>query len=241
MRGRSGSSSGSAGARATTAAQACCRRSVSICATRTGESWNRVVPPWRVWLRYRSSASIRACAAVTFGPQKGATPAQVAILDAALAHFADVVAKATGRDLRDAPGAGAAGGMGFALIALLGARMRPGVELIAELRGLADALEGAELCLSGEGRIDEQTLRGKTLAGVARIARSKQVPVLAFAGSVDPAVEPELFAAGVTCFPIADAPISPDESIARAAGLLRNAAARAARSWLVASAARLRA
>jgi glycerate kinase len=182
-----------------------------------------------------------AGASVTFGPQKGATPAQVAILDAALAHFADVVAKATGRDLRDAPGAGAAGGMGFALIALLGARMRPGVELIAELRGLADALEGAELCLSGEGRIDEQTLRGKTLAGVARIARSKQVPVLAFAGSVDPAVEPELFAAGVTCFPIADAPISPDESIARAAGLLRNAAARAARSWLVASAARLRA
>ncbi|HXP93563.1 MAG TPA: glycerate kinase [Candidatus Binatia bacterium] len=176
-----------------------------------------------------------AGASAVFGPQKGARPSDVAALDAALDHFADVVARATGRDLRDSPGAGAAGGMGFALIALLGASIRPGVELIAELRGLSNALEGAALCLTGEGRIDEQTLHGKTVDGVARLARARDVPVLAFGGSVDSAVEPELFRRGVACLPIADAPLSLAESMAQSGMLLRAASARAARCWRAAS------
>ncbi len=176
-----------------------------------------------------------AGASAVFGPQKGARPADVAALDAALDHFADVIARSTGRDLRNAPGAGAAGGMGFALIALLGASIRPGVELIAELRGLSTALDGAALCLTGEGRIDEQTLRGKTVDGVARLARARNVPVLAFGGSVDAAVEPELFRRGVACLPIVDAPLSLAESMAQTGTLLRAASARGARCWRAAS------
>lgn len=174
-------------------------------------------------------------ASSVFGPQKGATDADVVALDSSLAHFADVVARTTGRDLRDTPGAGAAGGIGFALIALLGARLRPGVELIAELRGLPRSLDGASLCLTGEGRIDAQTLRGKTVDGVARLARARGVPVLAFGGSVDAGVEPALYERGVVCLPIAVAPASLEESIAQAALLLRGAAARAARCWRAAS------
>jgi glycerate 2-kinase len=174
-------------------------------------------------------------ASAVFGPQKGAAGADVAALDAALGHFADVVARVTGRDVRDAPGAGAAGGMGFALIALLGARLRPGVEIVAELRGLAQALDGAALCLSGEGRIDEQTLHGKTVDGVARLARAHAVPVLAFGGSIDPLVEPALSARGLVCLPIASAPLSLEDSMAKATDLLRSAAARAARCWRAAS------
>ena len=174
-------------------------------------------------------------ASAVFGPQKGAAGADVAALDAALGHFADVVARVRGRDVRDAPGAGAAGGMGFALIALLGARLRPGVEIVAELRGLAQALDGAALCLSGEGRIDEQTLHGKTVDGVARLARAHAVPVLAFGGSIDPLVEPALYERGIVCLPIASAPLSLEDSMAKATDLLRSAAARAARCWRAAS------
>jgi glycerate kinase len=176
-----------------------------------------------------------AGAAAVFGPQKGASPADVRVLDAALTHYADVVARTTGRDDRGRAGAGAAGGMGFALIALLGATIHPGVELVAELRGLAPALDGAALCLTGEGRIDEQTLRGKTVAGVARLARERGVPVLAFGGSVDAAVETRLYERGVTCLPVVDAPMALADAMERAPHLLRAAAARAARCWLAAS------
>ena len=89
-----------------------------------------------------------------------------------------------GVDHRDAPGAGAAGGLGFAVKAFLGARFRPGVDIVAELGGLAQAVEGATLVFTGEGRMDAQTLRGKTPAGVARIARQAGVPVVALAGSL---------------------------------------------------------
>src|SRR5579872_2500882 len=114
-------------------------------------------------------------ASAIFGPQKGAKPRDVPKLDAALAQTADAMARALGRDLRDTPGAGAAGGAGFALLAL-GAHLRPGVEIVAELAGLPDALAGATLCATGEGSIDAQTLRGKTIAGVARYASQARVP-----------------------------------------------------------------
>jgi glycerate kinase len=121
-------------------------------------------------------------AAAVYGPQKGADPAQVRHLDSALAHWADVVAATTGRDLRDAPGAGAAGGVGFAALALLGARLRSGIELVLELVGFTDRLDGADLVVTGEGALDAQTLHGKAPAGVAAAAAAAGVPVVAVCG-----------------------------------------------------------
>lgn len=127
-------------------------------------------------------------AAAVYGPQKGADPAQVRALDAALGHFADVVADATGRDRRTVPGAGAAGGVGFAALALLGATLRPGIGLVLDLVGFADRLAGADLVVTGEGALDEQTLHGKAPAGVAAAARAAGVPVVAVCGrtTLDP-------------------------------------------------------
>lgn len=121
-------------------------------------------------------------AAATYGPQKGADPGQVALLDDALGHFADVVACSTGQDRRGVPGAGAAGGVGFAALALLGAELRPGIELVLDLVGFHDALAEADLVITGEGALDEQTLHGKAPAGVAAAARAAGVPVVAVCG-----------------------------------------------------------
>jgi glycerate kinase len=119
-------------------------------------------------------------AAAVYGPQKGATPAQVVELDGRLGAWADRVAEQTGRDLRDVPGAGAAGGVGFAALALLGAVLRPGIELVLEMVGFEEQLAGADLVITGEGALDEQTLHGKAVAGVA--AASGEVPVVAVCG-----------------------------------------------------------
>ncbi|MEV0796139.1 glycerate kinase [Kribbella sp. NPDC050281] len=120
-------------------------------------------------------------AAAVYGPQKGANPEQVKELDAALARWADLVARETGQDLRHAPGAGAAGGVGFAALALLGAELRPGIELVLELVGFHEQLQGADLVITGEGALDEQTLHGKAVAGVAAAAAG--IPVVAVCGS----------------------------------------------------------
>ncbi|GAA2137710.1 glycerate kinase [Arthrobacter humicola] len=124
-------------------------------------------------------------AARIFGPQKGATPADVVLLDAALAHFVQVLTSEIGpRALRaaEAPGAGAAGGVGYAAIAALAATRRPGIDVVLEFTGLAERLSGADLVITGEGSLDEQTLLGKTPAGVARAARRAGVPVVAVCG-----------------------------------------------------------
>jgi glycerate kinase len=123
-------------------------------------------------------------AAAVYGPQKGATPAQAQTLDAALVRWADVVAEEIGRDLRDTPGTGAAGGVGFGLYAGLGAALRPGTEVVQELTGLAQAVARADLVVTGEGSLDEQTRHGKAPAGVAALARAAGVPVVAVAGRV---------------------------------------------------------
>ena len=175
-------------------------------------------------------------ASAIFGPQKGADPEAVAELDAALAHFADVVARTIGRDLRDVAGAGAAGGLGFGFGAVLGATLRPGVDVIADARGLAGALRGADVCFTGEGRIDVQTLGGKTVDGVARYASVEGVPVVAFGGSVDAEVESALARRGVACMPVVDGPMELADAIRRAPALLRAAAARAMRLRLAAPA-----
>jgi glycerate kinase len=168
-------------------------------------------------------------ASAVYGPQKGASARDIAELDAALARFARVASALLGRDASADPGSGAAGGLGFALRAFLGARIRPGVDAIADVQGLDVALEGATLCLTGEGAIDEQTLRGKTVLGVAAHARARGVPVVAFAGSVEAAAEAALAEAGVVTFPIVDRPMPLAQAQAQCAELLERAAARVAR------------
>ena len=125
-------------------------------------------------------------ASAVYGPQKGATPEVVSELDAALAHFADVVEEAVGRRLRDEPGAGAAGGTGFGLMAFCDAELRPGVELALDSLGADQLLEGATLVITAEGTLDSQTLAGKVPVGVARRARRHGVPVVAVGGAVEP-------------------------------------------------------
>lgn len=121
-------------------------------------------------------------AAAVYGPQKGADEAQVARLDAALTHWADVVAQVTGTDQRQTAGAGAAGGVGFAALALLDARLQPGIELVLDLVGFEERLAGVDLVVTGEGMIDEQTLHGKAVAGVTAAARAAGIPVVAVCG-----------------------------------------------------------
>lgn len=127
-------------------------------------------------------------AAAVYGPQKGASTEQVSRLDAALGRWADLVATATGRDHREIAGAGAAGGVGFAAIALLGAALVPGIDLVLDLVGFRDRLDGADLVVTGEGALDEQTLHGKAPVGVAAAAREAGVPVVAVCGrsTLDP-------------------------------------------------------
>ena len=168
-------------------------------------------------------------ASAIYGPQKGASEKDVALLDAALAHFADVVAVHTGGDLRNVPGAGAAGGLGFGLLAFGGASMEAGVSLVARLVDLPAQLRGADLCITGEGRIDAQTLRGKTVSGVAAIARAASVPVIAIGGSIDAQAETELAAVGIVCMPILSAPIALEEAMHTARTLIASAAARLGR------------
>jgi glycerate 2-kinase len=121
-------------------------------------------------------------AAAVFGPQKGATAAQVSQLDAALARWASLTAAATGLEVAGSAGAGAAGGTGFAALAYLHAELRPGIDLVLDLVGLDAALDGADLVITGEGSLDAQSLRGKAPVGVARAAGRRGIPVVAVAG-----------------------------------------------------------
>lgn len=123
-------------------------------------------------------------ASAVYGPQKGATPEMAADLDRNLAHFAAIVARDVGPDVARLPGGGAAGGLGAAMSAFLGATLRPGVEIVTDALRLRDAIRGASLVVTGEGCIDGQTLRGKAPIGVARIAAECGVPVVAIGGAV---------------------------------------------------------
>ena len=171
-------------------------------------------------------------AAEVYGPQKGASPAEVALLDAGLRHWAAVVAAAVGQDWSRSPGSGAAGGVGFAARAVLGARSRPGIELVLELAGFGTALDGADLVITGEGSLDAQSLAGKAPVGVARAAARHGVPVVAVAGR-SALTEAELAAAGITAvYPLSD--LEPDQarSRAEAARLLRRTGQMIARDQL---------
>lgn len=177
-------------------------------------------------------------ASAVFGPQKGANPAQVEELDAALARMAEVVSEALGEDFSNFPGVGAAGGLGFAAKAFFDARFRPGVELVAELSGLAEAVAGADLVITGEGRLDAQSLHGKTPVGVARVAQAQGVPVVALAGSLGDGYQQVREAGIEAAFSLAPGPISLEYACAHAAEELEARAADLARFWRVAQAAR---
>ncbi|WP_217530283.1 glycerate kinase [Vibrio cholerae] len=121
-------------------------------------------------------------ASAVFGPQKGATPEDIQLLDGALRQFGLLTAKVTGKMVLDSAGAGAAGGMGAALLAYTQARLRPGIEIVLETVQLAHQVSDADLVITGEGRIDSQTVHGKTPMGVAKVAKRFDVPVLALCG-----------------------------------------------------------
>ena len=174
-------------------------------------------------------------ASAIFGPQKGATPAQVEELDRALGHFAECCAKVLNKDVSDEPGSGAAGGLGFAAKAFLGAQFKAGVEVVAELVGLAESIKDADLVLTGEGRFDAQTLRGKTPFGVARIARRQGVPVIVIAGTLGEGYQ-ALYTHGIdAAFALASGPMTLEQACAEAPRLLRERASDIARVWQIAA------
>ena len=125
-------------------------------------------------------------ASAVFGPQKGAGPAQVACLDRNLRHLAEVIRRDLGTEILDLPGAGAAGGMGGGMVAFLGGRLQMGIETVLDTVGFDTMVQGATAVLTGEGRIDGQSLRGKVVIGVARRAAAVGVPVIAVVGDVAP-------------------------------------------------------
>jgi glycerate kinase len=175
-----------------------------------------------------------AGAAAVYGPQKGATPEDVAFLDDGLAHWADTVEEVLGHAYRDVPGAGAAGGLGFAALAFLNATMQPGIELLLDLLSFPAHLDDAGLVITGEGALDTQTLHGKAPAGVARATAlmSPAVPVIAVAG-VSTLGPDQLREGGFTrAYALTD--IEPDEERCRAeAGpLLEKLAEQIATDWL---------
>jgi glycerate kinase len=165
--------------------------------------------------------------AVVFSPQKGAGPLAVEALELAMGNLAEVVAQNLGRDLRDKPGAGAAGGFGFGLLSFCHATLRSGFDLVAETLRLEDQIKGCDLVITGEGRLDGQTLDGKGPAGVAHLARAAGKPIIALAGSLGAeAEEGPLFDAAL---PIVDGPATLEEAMSAAAENLERAAFRAGR------------
>ncbi len=123
-------------------------------------------------------------AAHVFGPQKGATPVMVKKLDENLKHFAGIIKKDLRKDVMKLKGAGAAGGLGAGLVAFTGAKLKSGVDIVIEATGLEKHLKGADLCITGEGRVDFQTAFGKTPSGVARAARKQKVQTIAIGGAL---------------------------------------------------------
>ena len=172
-------------------------------------------------------------AAATYGPQKGATQEQVAELDARLARYADALRAATGRDERETPGAGAAGGTSFGLLSV-GDRFRsirlvPGVEVVMEETRLGEKVRGADLVITGEGRIDAQTAFGKTALGVATVAQAAGVPCVAIAGGVEPEGEAALWAVGAISVGVSERPQTLEDAIAAGVAPIERCGRRLAR------------
>ena len=168
-------------------------------------------------------------ASAVYGPQKGATAAIVAELDAALAHYARLARAATGRDVADLPGAGAAGGLGAGLLFFTPARLRPGVGLVLEATGFDAKVKGADLVITGEGRTDFQTAMGKAPVGVAAAAKRHGVPVICISGGLGDGAD-DVLARGVDALlPAVPGPMPLEEAMRRGAELVEASTARACR------------
>jgi glycerate kinase len=165
-------------------------------------------------------------AAAIFGPQKGATPEQIIWFDRALAQLAQRTGKTAVAQL---PGSGAAGGMGFGLAAYFGAKLRPGFEIVAEAVHLEDRLKHADLCITGEGCLDHQSLSGKTAIGVSRLCKKLRIPCIAVVGSAGAGADRALEEGIESFHPICDGTVTMEQSLSRAAELLSAKAAQIAR------------
>ena len=171
-------------------------------------------------------------ASAVFGPQKGATDADVATLDRALGHFADLTAKALGKDDRALPGAGAAGGMGFAAHCFLNATLTPGIEMIMQQANFAQLLNDADVVITGEGRLDGQSLAGKTPIGVSRAAKRQGKPVIVLAGSLGDGWQACKEEGVTAAFALADGLMTLEQALPRTAELLADRCESIARLWL---------
>ncbi len=171
-------------------------------------------------------------ATMVFGPQKGADAEQLQILERNMARAFDVIERDTGRSVRHAAGAGAAGGLGAGLMAFTNATLMRGAEMVLKACLFADKIAGADLILTGEGRIDAQTAHGKLIHGVAMEAAKQKIPVVALAGAVEPDAE-VLHDMGVTAlFSIIEKPCSLEYAMAHAAELLQRATERIVKLWI---------
>ncbi|MBA3044233.1 glycerate kinase [archaeon] len=168
-------------------------------------------------------------AANVYSKQKGATPKMIKELDNYLEHFAKIVERDLGKDIREIPGSGAAGGTGAGLIVFLNAKLKSGADVVSEKLKLSEHIRDADLVVTGEGKIDSQTIYGKTPVGVAKIAKRFGVPVLVIAGQIDHGVE-KLYDLGIDAMlSITTGPISKEESISNAEKLVVSASESAAR------------
>lgn len=165
-----------------------------------------------------------------FGPQKGATPEMVDKLDANLSHLAEVILKDIGKDVKNVPGAGAAGGLGAGLMAFCGAVLSPGVDLVIQATKLEARVADADLVITGEGQIDSQTAHGKTPFGVAKVAKKHNIPVAAIVGGIGQDAD-VLYQHGIdVIFSIVDGPLNLDECMLKGPQLTENAANRLIRA-----------
>ena len=168
-------------------------------------------------------------ASAIFGPQKGADATAVAELDAALAHYAACACRATGRDVAERPGAGAAGGLGAGLLFFTPAELKPGVEIVLEALDFSRLVKDADFVITGEGRTDYQTAFGKAPVGVARVAQQFGVPVFCLSGALGPGADDVLAHGIAAVLSICDAPMTLSEAMASAEILIENAAVRLCR------------
>ena len=168
-------------------------------------------------------------ASAVFGPQKGATPAMVAELDSALAHFAECAQAATERDVAELAGAGAAGGLGAGLLFFTPAKLRPGVEIVLEAVKFAEVVKGAAFVITGEGRTDFQTAYGKAPVGVAKVAKQFAVPVFCISGGLGDGADDVLVQGIDAVMSICSRPLSLEECMRDGATLIEEAAARLCR------------
>jgi len=157
-----------------------------------------------------------------YGPQKGATPEVIKELDESLAHFAELIKRDLNKDIKDIPGAGAAGGLGASLMAFLNAELRPGIEIIIEVVKLEQAIKDADLVITGEGKIDSQTIYGKAPIGVAKIAKKYNIPVIAVAAIIGDDADIVHQYGISSLISVSAQPMRLDESVSNKVSLIKN-------------------